>query len=243
MTDIELKIDVEAVTDEKSIHRFERLRLLHEKVTFETEVMLRAKTFYSTAPFPMLPGQTMLTLKGQLRLNDQGVKLNTVKSKPVRWSYLSEEAAPAYAAPNRELLVKPVGLNRISWESLSTTSATSPEPQIPRGKWTTKVHLPISAPSALLPTFCSAIVARQYSLLIRVNTSNISIKPFILETPIQVIYPPPEDTEGYFARRASASPRLDPGLDLTTPRYFESMFGTEEVSISCNRSLACFHRL
>ncbi|MCJ1421930.1 hypothetical protein MMC32_008297 [Xylographa parallela] len=193
-TDLEFSIDVEATASERSTKRTDRLARCLEIVSFEIEVMLRAKTFYSTVPFPRIPGQTMLTLKGNLGLNDQILKLDTVKVKPARWSYLLKNDAPAHVASNENSFVNSDGFGRLSLENSSTTSATSST--IPPGKWNTTVRLPISVPSSLLPTFCSAIVARQYSLLLRVNASSVNIKSFVLEVPVQIIYPLPDDTDG-----------------------------------------------
>ena len=133
----------------------------------------------------------MLSDQGPLRLHDQFLKLDTLKARPGSWNYLLQKSRP----PHSEVELRPTLQSKsISGDqSDSPTAIVSPsQPSIPPRKWSVTVRLPITLPSTLLPTFCTAIVARQYSLAVRAKANGIGIKPFSLEVPIKVIYPPPK---------------------------------------------------
>ena len=87
----------------------------------------------------------------------------------------------------------------------------------PVGKWITVLDIPIEVHARLLPTFCSSIVARQYSIILRVKVGGVRQVSFDLEVPLQVIHSSPdtpqsaslepirEDQQGLEFRRSSAT--------------------------------------
>lgn len=191
MTNLEILVEVEAAPDEADTAHVDRLVSRIQKITFGIKVELRAKTFHYNAIFPKLPSDSILSDQGPLRLHDQFLKLDALKARPGSWNYLLQESGP----PHSEMELRPTLQSKsISGDrSYSSTATVSPtQPSIPPRKWSATVRLPITLPSPLLPTFCTAIVARQNSLAVRAKANGINIKPFSLEVPIQVIYPPPE---------------------------------------------------
>ena len=190
-TNIEILVEVEAAPGEVDTAGVDRLILRLRKLIFEIKVELRAKTFHSSAIFPKLPSQSTLTARGQLRLHDQLLKLDAVNARPVSWNYLLRESRPPHleAELHASLLSGSLSGGR---NSSPTASISSSQASIPPGKWNATIRSPITLPFTVLPTFCSAIVARQYSLIVRAKAIGINVQPFSLEVPIQVIYPPPE---------------------------------------------------
>jgi hypothetical protein len=185
-TTAELAIDIKAAEgsiDERSVNR---LPQTIRKLTFKIEPIFRAKTFYSTSPFKKLPGQTMLTLKGTLRLRDELMKLGTLYPNPDSWQYLPQNQKSSYAEAARRFSTLSAKSARSGNGSVSPGISSNPP-----GSWSTRIRVPLVVPADIPPTFCSALVARQYSLIIRTKISSISVKPFTLEIPMQIIYSPP----------------------------------------------------
>jgi hypothetical protein len=183
-TEMELYVEIKAACDEVDGRNVDRLSQSLRKLTFNVETVLRAKTFYSTTPFIRIPGHSMLTLKGSVRLHDEVLKLNTLHAKPGSWQYLLRDRRPSYAEAVRRLSV-------VSEAASGSSSGSSPGPAIASRGWSTCIRLPVTVPPNLPPTFCSAVVARQYSLITRIKIGGVSTKGFILEIPLQVIYSPP----------------------------------------------------
>jgi hypothetical protein len=183
----ELIVDIRAA--EGSIHErsVDRLFQTLRKLTFHVEPIFRAKTFYSTTPFSKLPGQTMLTLKGTVRIRDEVMKLGTLCAKSDSWQCLLRNERPSYAEALRRPSPQVVKSAGSGYGSAS--SDTSPSSS---WSWSTRIRVPVVVPADLPPTFCSALVSKQYSLIVRTKVSGLSVKPFVLEVPIQVSYSPPE---------------------------------------------------
>ena len=62
----------------------------------------------------------------------------------------------------------------------------------PQGKWTATLEIPIKSDTRLLPTFCTSIVARLYTIIVRVKVGGVRRESFDLEVPLQVIHSSPE---------------------------------------------------
>jgi len=168
-------------------------------MTFVVEGVVRVKTFRSTVPFPKLPSQALLTSRGKIRLSDQVLKLEVRKIRNCEWRYWpddekdstktqdgfsSRSASASEPHPSDESV------------TISQSRRISKPSVAPRGKgrWRTKFNVPIHISSRLTPTFCSPLVARFYSLLVRVKISKAFSKKFELEVPIQVVYLPSRPT-------------------------------------------------
>lgn len=174
-TNTEILVEVEIASGEINVAHVGRLISRLQQLKFEINVELRVKTFHSTIPFPKLPSQSPSTSKGQLRLSDEFLKLGTTKTKPAFWNDLP--------SPSSQLN-----------ESIAGRSSPAIPPSFltnqPRN-YSATIRAPIVLPSTLLPTFCSVVVARQYSLITHVKAAGVSIRAFRLEVPLQVIYPAP----------------------------------------------------
>jgi len=144
------------------------------------------------------------TILEYLRLSDQVLKLNPVTARPAPWNHLLQESRPPHSETACHHSVRSGSLHG-GLDGFPIASASSSGTSVLQGKWNTTIRLPISTPSSLLPTFCSAIVARQYSLIIHAKVRGMTIKPFALEVPIQVIYPPPDSAHQFIATDGQTS--------------------------------------
>ena len=63
----------------------QRLMAMFHKIQVKIIPGLRAKTFYSTRPFPKMPGQSMLTINGPHRLYDEVMPLPSIKHVIRSW--------------------------------------------------------------------------------------------------------------------------------------------------------------
>ena len=151
-----------------------------QAMSFMVLSLLRIKTFYSIRAFPRVPDQSLLTLYGGRRLRDDMMKLETQNIPNVSWGYTYDVIGDGTIGN----ATQPDG------QSLQSTSKSNPQP--PKGKWTAKINCPIRIDSRLLPTFCSPIVARLYSIILRVKVSGIKRESFNLEVPVQVVHTAPE---------------------------------------------------
>jgi len=156
-----------------------------KNLSFKVQPVLRSKTFYSTTPFAKLPGQTMLTITGPLRLHDKVMKLTAQSSKASSWNHRANSLMlPADRASSCSQTLSESALRRSI--SISGTPRGTNQAEI----WSSHISIPIVIPSQLPPTFCSAIASRQYSLIMQIKISSVSIKDFVLELPLQIVYSP-----------------------------------------------------
>lgn len=159
---------------------------------------IRAKTFYSVEGLLCMPKQTFLTQHGLLRLRDSILKLEPQSCDELEWRYIppriERDGPPDY------------------YESLS--SDVAPEgslTQTGNGTWRVTITVPIAPPQILLPTFCSKLIARSYTLLLPLTISGIANKGAEFEVPLQVIYPRPlEGDSAIHSADLASSPCLGP---------------------------------
>jgi hypothetical protein len=143
--------------------------------------LVRTKTFYSVKSFPRLPSQTLLSDNGTTRMRDEILKLEKRDISHIAWGYKYDSASS-------------VSEENVSAEGLrKSTSITSQSGivQAPERKWTTSCPHPIRIDGRLLPTFCSSLVARLYTIIVRVKVSGIRKESFDLEVPLQVVHTSP----------------------------------------------------
>lgn len=163
-----------------------------QAMSFTVLSLVRIKTFYSVKAFPRLPSQTLLTAHGGVRLRDDMIKLETRRISSVSWGY-------TYCIAEQAMIDEATQSNG---QSLPPASKSSLQP--PKGKWTAKISHPIRVDSRLLPTFCSSIVARLYSVILRVKVSGIRKESFDLEVPLQVVHTPPDSQSSEAAQYSAA---------------------------------------
>ena len=213
-TVLTFQVDLDAA-ENSEIHR--RLRAM----VFVVEGVIRMKTFRSTAPFPKLPSQGLLTSRGKIRLLDQVLKLETRTVGNCGWHYgpdnemvstktqaksSSRSASVSEPYPSNKLITLLRSMN------ISEPSVASPA----KGTWRTKFNVPIHIISRLTPTFCSPLVARFYSLILRLKIQKASSKVYELEVPVQVVYLPQTPTQP-FGGLSTSSDRARPPFDADTP--------------------------
>lgn len=146
-----------------------------QRIEFKIVPRLRAKTFYSTQSFPKLPEEALLTAYGPHRLHDQILKLEQVNRSLTSWRFVETNAAPS---SDRGVIVRSTVGQQIHPLSNYPT---------PPAEWHSEISFSIKMPNDVTPTFCSAIAARQYSLIILLKASGISVENFVLEVPIQLV--------------------------------------------------------
>ena len=71
-TTLRLMIEIQAAAGTNASHGFLDL---FRRLLFKIQPILRAKTYYSTQPFSMMPSQTMATTRGPVRFHDSMLKL------------------------------------------------------------------------------------------------------------------------------------------------------------------------
>ena len=155
-----------------------RLMAIFHQVQVKIIIGLGAKTFYSTRPFPKLPGQSMLTISGPHRLFDEVMPLPPVKHVIRSWSV---QSIP-FPTPGADS-----GERRLSSEA--PTSNQQQSKNIPTSA-VLLADVPVVArvPMDLPPSFCSAVASRQYSLVLKGKISGAYVKDFVLEVPLQIVY-------------------------------------------------------
>lgn len=173
----------------------QRLMAMFQKGQVKIVLGLRAKTFYSTRPFPKVPSQSMLTANGPNRLYDEVMPLSPVKHVIQSWSPHSTllPSSVVDCGQRRAISDAPVSDQQQSEQSPTSAIITANVPIVAR------------VPSDLPPTFCSAVASRQYSLVLKAKISGLHVKDFVLEVPLQIVY----DLEKF--RRKSSTVEL--------PRY------------------------
>ncbi|EXJ73259.1 uncharacterized protein A1O5_03019 [Cladophialophora psammophila CBS 110553] len=151
---------------------------LLQRISFRIIPGLRAKTFYSTRPFPKLPAQSILTANDPHRLHDQVLKLEQVNRSLTSWRLMESNAVPS--SDERCTLGSTVGHK-------TRPTKTRPTQEV---VWQSSISFTVKVSSDITPTFCSAIAARQYSLIILLEATGISVGKFVLEVPIQLVSAP-----------------------------------------------------
>jgi hypothetical protein len=164
-----------------------------QSIKFTIYSLVRVKTFYSTKSFPKLPSQSFLSQRGDARMRDDIIKLETRTISGISWGFQYDKlkhtlSSEAPVLPNEE---PPNSLSEHD-DGPKLAFETNLLPQQPQGRWIAKITHPINIESRLLPTFCSSIVARLYSVVLRVKTSGIRRESFDLEVPLQVVHMSPD---------------------------------------------------
>jgi hypothetical protein len=157
--------------------------------------LVRAKTFYTVKSFPSLPGQDLLNTQKGTKLRNDIVKLKTRTVTNASWGYrfdlggIGIDFSPNLSTPS-------IPSNRSSAdEAARSSSGLKSNPANSNGKWISNWTIPIHVDGRLLPTFCSALVARSYSLIVRVKVSGVRQEVFDLEVPLQVVHTSPRATQ------------------------------------------------
>ncbi|KAH6847733.1 hypothetical protein B0I37DRAFT_431538 [Chaetomium sp. MPI-CAGE-AT-0009] len=169
-------------------------------LSFTVRPATRAKTFYSVAPMPCVPRQTDLTGKAIIRLHDDVVKLAEQRFSDIEWEYRPAGAVTGTPPPYERQPSEPGGTrapsstSRSSWSSGRLSSgggSACGSDHSHEGVWRASLKLAISPPERLVPAFCTSLIARSYSLLLRIRAGGVYGRSCDLELPLQVLYAPP----------------------------------------------------
>lgn len=152
--------------------------MLLQKIGFEIIPALRAKTYYSTQPFPKLPAQALLTVNGPHRLRDQVLKLEQASQTLSSWRFVDTDTVPS------------TDKGGIPGSTSGHDIYPTRDRQSPPTEWQSEISFTVKVPNDVTPTFCSAIAARQYSLVILLKATGVNVKDFVLEVPIQLVSAP-----------------------------------------------------
>jgi hypothetical protein len=145
--------------------------------------LVRTKTFYSVKSFPRLPSQTLLSDDGKTRMRDEVLKLEKREISHVAWGYKYSSVG--------SVSVENESAEDLHLKKSTSISSQSEILQAPDGKWTASCNHSIRINGRLLPTFCSSLVARLYTIIVRVKVSGIRKEFFDLEVPLQVVHTSP----------------------------------------------------
>ena len=156
-------------------------------LSFTVFSLVRIKTFYSLQTFPRLPSQSLLSVHGTTRMRDEMIKLETRTLRDVSWRYTYESGNQTQGNlfPRTTSYFCSLG-NQANELSIQAGSKLSASPA--QGKWTATLGIPIKSDTRLLPTFCTSVVARLYTLIVRVKVGGVRTESFDLEVPLQVIH-------------------------------------------------------
>lgn len=181
-----LRLTVEIQAD--SINPYPLIQGL-KNLNFKIQPLLRAKTYYSLRPFPKMPSQDMATEEGPIRLHDSVLKIPEVNLVSTSWHSKLLDDVPSY-----EDAVRSGSFSKSSDSSPlrrgSQSSTAPPTVSSSLRAWNTSLSVPVEFTGTLLPTFCSAVASRQYSVIARVRIKGAKVKEFVLEVPLQVHYLP-----------------------------------------------------
>ncbi|PVH68960.1 hypothetical protein DL98DRAFT_578574 [Cadophora sp. DSE1049] len=158
-------------------------------LSFTVFSLIRVKTFYSVKSFPRLPSQSLLESFNEMRLRDGIVKLETQHVRDVSWGFRYGLNDHNIATPASQF-GPAISHKEVSRNSNAHASTTNQ----PTGKWISYWTSPIEVEGWLLPTFCSSLAARFYTLIVRVKVAGSRQETFDLEVPLQVIHTPPGKT-------------------------------------------------
>lgn len=179
-------------------------------LTFTVYSLVRVKTFYSVKGFPGLPSQGLLGVDTDTRLRDDIVKLETQTVTNASWGYRFNIGRQSSEGLLNSISQNGVFNGRLNDEAVSHPSNLEPKTTAPNGRWISNWTIPIEVDGRLLPTFCSALVARRYSLIVPVRVGGVRQERFDLEVPLQVIHSSPrtvQSTTGDPATEAFLEPR------------------------------------
>ena len=163
-----------------------RMVLLFSGLQITVSPVLRAKTFYTSQPFPMYPGQTMLTVNGPHRLHDQVLPL--VASEHVVGSWQESSKICPHPLPSAQHSKDQARVRRSSLRPRRISQVPSRDTLDQTAMIEAILPVPIEIPGGLPPSFCSALASRQYSLILKCKVSKVHVRDFVLEVPLQVIY-------------------------------------------------------
>jgi len=166
--------------------RCDAIQSFFQGLSFTVFSLVRVKTFYSVKSFPRLPSQTLLESFSEMRLRDGIIKLETQYVRDASWGYRFSLDSQTDASPASQLGL-PIP-NKVASENANGQVSMTSEPN---GKWISNWTVPIEISGRLLPSFCSSLVARFYTLIVRVKVAGARQERFDLEVPLQVIHTPP----------------------------------------------------
>lgn len=207
-----LHIDIKTADGKANGTSARGMPLLLRELSFKVQPILRAKTFYSTAPFSKMPGQTMLTRTGPIRLKDEFMKLKEQEQQVASWQLdLPDLACASLGGQAGHRFLRAVTSSDSKNDGNVSSSGRQEFPSAAGespGIWSSSILVPYEIPANLPPTFCSVTASRQHSLIFRIKVSAASVKDFLLGVPAQVIYAP--RPEGAAERELSFSAREAP---------------------------------
>ena len=232
-SETEAKIQVElqpADRKQDTVNTMTDDRLLQnlKGATFKVDGMVRVKTFYSTAPLSKLPNQAMAGKDSQLRLGEMTHKLEATKMKLDSWQTLvelvDEGKSPIDDSVRRCSFCVENANQTLEAGAESHSCPIHGEIRKPTKKLTAVIQLPVEIPHDLPSTFCSALVSRQYSLIVQVKVSGVKVQKFKLEVPLQVTHPAPASFLAATAGNNDSSTAVQENAN-------NQLFDTDSVSI------------
>lgn len=185
-TTLYLEVEIQTAAGKASGTNLPDLLAHLKDLRFKIQPVLRAKTYYSTDPFAMMPGQAMIAPSSPVRLHDTVLKLSKVQLQSTSWQPRLYEDVPSYkeAVRTRSLSLVPSQASSEQCSVLSYSQSASGSVSV--RAWSTVLSVPVQLTGTMPPSFCSAIASRQYSIIARVSVFGARVDEFVLEVPLQM---------------------------------------------------------
>jgi hypothetical protein len=189
-----------------------------QNLTLQIKPSIRMKTTYSAEQLSCIPRHNFLPPNGMLRLHDDVISLDKQEHSQLAWKYdpqnVVSDGPPDYEAAQLAEYRRQSSVGSVSSSGSDTLSlrrlSSSCSAAHGNGVWETSIKVPIKPSRTLLPTFCSGLIMRSYSLLLRIRISGVYARGVDLEIPLQVVYLPPSQCDA-----ATGSEQVGPCMGPT----------------------------
>lgn len=172
-------------------------------MTIEVHPTIHTKTYYSANKMPCMPSRHLLAEHGPY-LYESALRLEVQKFRDFQWALsipgidssipndqCKDSAPPTYEVNDttrRGSNVSRIG-GRLKSPLVSLPWAASHSLAKQEMAWQTVVRIPIGPSHRLYPSFCSQLIARSYSINLRICFGGAYVRKMNLEVPLQVAYP------------------------------------------------------
>lgn len=172
-----------------------------QNLSFDVKPAIRAKTVYSTTPMTCMTKQSDLAEDTLNHVHDDVTKLEERRFSDLEWRQILESGLDdmpttdeALASSGPQILS---GQNGLRGKPNERHGAYD-------GVWKASITVVIKPPELLVPAFCGSLIARSYSLLLRIRVRGAYGRKCGLELPLRVAHIPhqsmprclPEQTSG-----------------------------------------------
>ncbi|CEL07104.1 hypothetical protein ASPCAL10267 [Aspergillus calidoustus] len=150
-----------------------------QDISLKIKSAISVRTFYSPTPSSCVPGQLSQSRRTGVRFDTKEVGRATQHCAKIDWTPSSESPTA----------------NEFGSEGDRDRATSDAKDKTEVGHWETMILVPSKPQEALLPTFCSTLLARSYTLRVYVQLLGVKTERALLEVPLQVVYPVPSKAD------------------------------------------------